>query len=94
MPGKHQRSYVLQLTDAPKRRLKFDLFAKVAFQIRRHGTDFDHVGVTALTRSPSPPNLLARALAPLGALLAHANRFPSPQHGAEGAAGTDSAIKA
>jgi len=33
-------------------------------------------------------------LAPLGALLAHANHFPSPQHGGEGAAGTDSAIKA
>jgi hypothetical protein len=32
MPGKHQRSYVLQLTDAPKRRLKFGLFAKVAFK--------------------------------------------------------------
>jgi hypothetical protein len=76
MPGKHQRSYVLQLTDAPKRR------------------NSTFVGVTALTRSPSPPNLLARALAPLGAVLAHANRFPSPQHGAEGAAGTDSAIKA
>ena len=93
MPGKHQRSYVLQLTDAPKRRLKFDLFAKVAFKsggvepvstCRRYGVDAIPVSSQFTGES------FGTACRPSG----HANRFSSPQHGAEGAAGTDSAIKA